>query len=90
VNQTFGSFAPANTYFTDNALSLGSFSGNTTVDFEFTFTSANSADSYDAELVVADVPKPGTVWMVVMAGGVIAGWTRAGAPQGGLDPSGSM
>ena len=61
VNQTFASFGSVGGYFTDDALNLGSFSGNTTVDFSFTYTSSNAGDSYATEMVLADIPEPGSV-----------------------------
>jgi hypothetical protein len=68
VNTSFGTLSAAQAYFQDEAVSLGAFSGSTTVDVQWALTSHTAGDMYDAQFVLADVaavPEPSSVWLLV-------------------------
>jgi hypothetical protein len=66
INQTFITLSSAQTYFKDNAVSLGAFNGNTTITIQLTFTGDLAGDMYDTQFILADVvPEPSPAWLLL-------------------------
>jgi hypothetical protein len=76
IDQNFSTLASAQSYFQDQALSLGAFSGNTTSSIDLGFTSHTAADSFAGQLVLADVPEPGTLWITILGSALILPLSR--------------
>jgi hypothetical protein len=67
INQSFSTLLAAQNYFQNQVVSLGGFSGDTTLAIQWSLTSHTAGDMYDAQFVIADVPEPGDAWLLLFA-----------------------
>ena len=74
ANETFANLASANSYFTDNVLSLGAFPiGMSTINALLQVTTIGASDGYNVEFLVANLsPIPEPTSIALMAGAVLA------------------
>jgi hypothetical protein len=96
LSDTFNTLGAANTFFTDDPISLGLIAGDTTtLDFTYDLIASVPGDSYQS-IVIIGVPEPSTVALILWAAVAIPfcfrgrRWHRLLAPAGVTDtrPSG--